>query len=159
MTESLIESYMKAFRDFNISDINKCCLADRDIYDDSKDVVKACRAISNRTEWEILDISIDGSSAIAQLRLTIPSDTDTICGSALNDAVKALDSGSDDSYADLLISAIRKRAASAKTEEISVEINMTKVENKWYIVKSLGVNRKLSDIRTSVTAVFSMLEG
>ena len=84
---------------------------------------------------------------------------EAICGSALNDAVAKLDGGSDDSWTDLLVSAIRKRAGKAKTEEISVEIHMTKVDNKWYIVKSLGVNHIVSDIRTSVAAVVSIIEG
>ena len=130
-----------------------------DPYNDSDAEVKACRAIAERVDWESLPISIDGNSAIAQLKLTVPADVETVCGAALNDTVKALDGGSDDNYADLLIAAIKKRAGNAKTVTLSVEIHMTKVDNKWYIVKSLGVNRFLSEIRTSVTAVFSLIEG
>ena len=159
MTESLIASYMNAFRDYNISGMNKCCMVNLDPYDDSDAEVKACRAIAERVDWESLPISIDGNSAIAQLKLTVPADVETVCGAALNDTVKALDGGSDDNYADLLIAAIKKRAGNAKTVTLSVEIHMTKVDNKWYIVKSLGVNRFLSEIRTSVTAAFSLIEG
>lgn len=159
MTDSIVDAYMNEFCNYHISGMNQYCMADIDPYDDSESAVKACRALAERIVWEKINISVDGNSAIAQLRLTVPSDMEAICGSALNDAVAKLDGGSDDSWTDLLVSAIRKRAGKAKTEEISVEIHMTKVDNKWYIVKSLGVNHIVSDIRTSVAAVVSIIEG
>ena len=159
MTEKLLDSYMNAFCEYNISGMNKCCMVNRDQFDDSDAEVKACRTLAERIEWESLNISVDGNSAIAQLRLTVPADIDVICGSALNDAMKILDGGSNDNYSDRLTSAIKKRAGNAKTQALSVEIHMTKVNNKWYIVKSLGVNRILSEIRTSVVAVFSIIDG
>ena len=158
MTQSLIDSYMNSFCDYNISGMNKCCMANRDPYGDSEAAVKACRSLAQRIKWEKLNISIDGNSAIAQIRILFPEDMEEICRLALNDTIKALDSGSDDNCSELLVSMIKKRAVKAKKQELSVEIHMTKVDNKWYIVKSLGVNRILSEIRTSVAAVYSMIE-
>ena len=63
----------------------------------------------------------------------------------------------DGDSADLLVSAIKKRAGSAKKEELTVEIHMAKVDNKWYIVKSLGVNLILSSVRTPVASVFAII--
>ena len=143
MTESLLNSYMKSFCDYNIGGMNRCCMANLDTFEDSDAIVKACRSIAQRVEWENLNVSIDGNSAIAQVRIILPE----------------LDGGSDADFSASLASAIKKRAGQAPTQEMSVEIHMTKVDNKWYIVKSLGVNRMISEIRTSVVAVFSIIGG
>ena len=129
MTEELLNSYMKGLCNYK-----------------------------SQIEWKSDNISIDGNSAIAQVSITMPLDIDSICGDALNDTVSILEGNPDDNPSDLLVSAIKKRAGRAETTVISAEIAMTKVENKWYIVKSLGVNRIVSDIRTPVVRVFSYVE-
>ncbi len=159
LTQSLLNSYMKALCDYNISSMNKCCMAKREPFDDSEAEEKSCRSIASLIEWESENISIDGNSAIAQVRITLPEDIESICSAALGDTVKSLDEGSEEDCAQLLASAIRKRAGKAKTVTLSAEISMTKVDNKWYIVKSFGVNSILSDIRTPVAAVFSLIGG
>ncbi len=159
MTESLLNSYMKSFCDYNIGGMNRCCMANLDTFEDSDAIMKSCRSIAQRVEWENLNVSIDGNSAIAQVRIILPADLEGLCRLALNDTVKALDGGSDADFSASLASAIKKRAGQAPTQEMSVEIHMTKVDNKWYIVKSLGVNRMISEIRTSVVAVFSIIGG
>ena len=159
MTQSLLNSYMNSLCDYNITDMNKCCMAKLDSYNDSEEAVKACRSLAGRIEWQSENISIDGNSAIAQVRLTLPADFSEICDLALSDTIKSLDAGSESDPARLLTSAIKKRAGKAETVGFSVEVSMTKVDNKWYIVKSLGVNRVLSDIRTPVASVYSMIGG
>ena len=158
MTEELLNSYMKGLCNYNIGAMNKCCMAKRDVYDDGESALKACKSLSSQIEWKSDNISIDGNSAIAQVSITMPLDIDSICGDALNDTVSILEGNPDDNPSDLLVSAIKKRAGRAETTVISAEIAMTKVENKWYIVKSLGVNRIVSDIRTPVVRVFSYVE-
>lgn len=158
MTEELLNSYMKGLCNYNIGAMNKCCMAKRDVYDDGEAALKACKSLSSQIEWKSDNISIDGNSAIAQVSITMPVDIDSICGDALNDTVSILEGNPDDNPSDLLVSAIKKRAGRAETTVISAEIAMTKVENKWYIVKSLGVNRIVSDIRTPVVRVFSYVE-
>ena len=157
LTQSLLNSYMKALCDYNISSMNKCCMAKREPFDDSEAEEKSCRSIASLIEWESENISIDGNSAIAQVRITLPEDIESICSAALSDTVKSLDEGSEEDCAQLLTSAIKKRAGKAKTATLSAEVSMTKVDNKWYIVKSLGINRILSDIRTPVAAVFALI--
>lgn len=157
MTESLIDSYMKSVCDYDIAGMNKCSMARLESYNDCEEAVKACAYITSRIEWECENISIDGNSAIAQIRMTVPGDFDKICHLALSDLMKSIDSSSDDDPADLLASYVRKRAGKAETTALSAEISMTKVNNRWYIVKSLGVNRLLSDIRTQVACAFSVI--
>ena len=157
MTRDLLNSYMNSLNSYNISGINKCCMAKLDGYDDSDEVSKGCRVFTSRVDWECENISIDGSSAIAQISLTIPGDFEEICTSALKDAVAQLEKDPKLNPASALHSALKKRAAGSATVEQSVEVSMTKVENKWYIVKSMGINRLISDIRTPVKGAYSIL--
>ncbi len=158
MTESLLNSYMKALCDYNIGAMNKCCMAKHDLYDDGEAALKSCVSIASRIEWKCDNISIDGSSAIAQVIITMPNDIESICSAALGDTVTILDGGSEDDPAGLLASAIKKRVQKAESVTVSAEVAMTKVDNKWYIVNSLGVNRILSDVRTPVASVFSIIQ-
>ena len=157
MTEELLNSYMKALCNYNIGAMNKCCMAKREAFDDGDEAIKACRHIASLIEWKNDNISIDGNSAIAQVSITMTDEIEAVCVAALDDTVRILDEGAEDNPGDLLASAIKKRAAKAKTVTVSAEIAMTKVDNKWYIVKSLGVNRIISNIRTPVIAAFSLI--
>ncbi len=157
MTESLLESYMDSLCDYNIGGMNKCCMGKLDGFDDSPEAVKACQSLADRIEWECETISIDGNSAIAQIKITLPADFQAICSAALGDAIDTLDRKKEGSPADTLAAAIKKRAVKAKTVEISADVSMTKVNNKWYIIKSLGVNRIISDIRTATVAAFAVI--
>ena len=157
MTESLLHSYMECFCDYNIAGMNKYSMAKLDVYDDSKEAVRACGTLAGRIGWECGNISIHGNSAIAQVRLRLPADFKGICDLALSDLMKTVDGRSDGDPAVLLLSAIRKRAAQAEQTELSVEISMTKVNNKWYIVQSLGINHIISDLRTPVAYAFSVI--
>ena len=157
MTEELLNSYMNSFCDYNIAGMNKCSMAKLDTYDDGEETVKACRSLAGRIEWQCENISIDGKSAIAQIRITLPDDFNGICSAALSDAVTSLDRNVEGNPEEILSAAVKKRAEKAETTDISAEVCMTKVNNKWYIVKSLGVNRVVSDIRTSAAAVFAAI--
>ena len=157
MTRDLLESYMNSVRSYNIASLNKCCMAKLDGYGDSDEVNKGCKALASRIVWECENIRIDGSSAIAQVRVTLPVNFEGICTAAFSDAAARLDDDPEENAASALLSALKKRAAKAETTEQSVEISMTKVDNKWYIVKSMGINRVISDIRTPVKSVYSIL--
>lgn len=157
MTRSLLDSYMSSFLNYDISGINKCCMAKLDGYGDSGEVNEGCKILTSRVVWECENISIDGNSAIAQVRLTLPGNFEAICTAALDDAIDTLDKNPEANPAATLASAVKKRASKAETVEESVEISMAKVNNKWYIVRSMGVNRILSDIRTPVRSVYMML--
>jgi hypothetical protein len=157
LTESLLHSYMECFCDYNIAGMNKCSMGKLDSYDDCEQAVRACGMLAGRIKWEGDNIGIHGNSAIAQVKLTLPADFREICDLALSDVMKDVDGGSDGDPAEMLASAIKKRAGKAETAELSVEVSMTKVNNKWYIVQSLGINHVLSDIRTSVACAYSMI--
>lgn len=157
LTGKLIDSYMESLRDYNFAGMNQCCMANIDSYTDCEEAVRACQSLAGRIEWRTENISIHGNSAIAQVELTLPADFGEICDLALGDLMKSIDAGSEGNPAELLASAIRKRAAKAESTQLSVEISMTKVGNRWYIVQSIGANRVLSDIRTPVAYAYSVI--
>ena len=157
LTESLLHTYMECFCDYNIAGMNKCSMGKLDAYDDCEEAVMACGTLAGRIKWEGDNISIHGNSAIAQVKLTLPADFGEICDLALSDVMKTVDGGSERDPAELLASAIRKRAGNAGYTQLSVEVSMTKVNNKWYIVQSLGINHVISDIRTPVASAYSMI--
>lgn len=157
MTKALLDSYMTALCDYDLSGMNQCCMAGLEPYGDGEAAVKSCRSIAGRMDWESESIVISGSSATARLRMTAPADIPGICASALDDAVKSLDEDPDADPAELLASGIRKRAGKADVTAFSAEVTMAKVGNQWFIVRSPDVNRLLSEIRTPVAAAFAIL--
>ncbi len=157
MTESLLHSYLGSLCDYDIAGMNNCCMAKLDPSGDCEEAVRACSSLAGRIEWKVESISIHGNSAIAQVNLTLPVDFGAICELALSDLMASVDEGTEGDPAQLLASAIKKRAAKAKKDVLSAEISMAKVNNRWYIVQSLGVNRILSDIRTQVAVAYSMI--
>jgi hypothetical protein len=157
MTRSLLDSYMSSFLNYDINGLNKCCMARLDGYDDSEEATKGCKILTSRIVWECETISIDGNSAIAQVKITRPADFEGICTAALDEAIDNLDKNPEADPGASLTSALKKQSSGAETTEESVEISMTKVDNKWYIVKSLAMNRIISDIRTPVRSVYLLL--
>lgn len=158
MTDSLIENYMDALCKFDIAEINKNSLGNINEYSDSSGVKSACKLIAGSIKWEITNININGSTAIAQIKIYMPSDIGDICQSALNDAMLQTENGSDSTPDELLRSAVKSRLADTEMEVINSEVSMSKIGNKWYISKSPDTAAIISDIRTPVAAVYSILE-
>ena len=157
MTEALIRSYMDSLCDYNISGMNKCCMGGVASYGDGKQVVRACRSVASRIEWETESVTVNGSSAVARIKISVPADVAGICSAALDDAVGSFDAEPESNPYELLAAAVKKRAGKAELKELSAEVTMTKVANKWYIIKSSDVTGILSEIRTPVAAVFDVL--
>ena len=155
--DTLWDALVRAGKKAAIVADNKCSMGKLDAYDDCEEAVMACGTLAGRIKWEGDNISIHGNSAIAQVKLTLPADFGEICDLALSDVMKTVDGGSERDPAELLASAIRKRAGNAGYTQLSVEVSMTKVNNKWYIVQSLGINHVISDIRTPVASAYSMI--
>lgn len=157
MTEALITDYMNGLCKYDIAAMNKTCLSKLDAYGDSKDVNAACRLLTSKIKWQCDAVSINGNSAIAQVTVTLPTDFDGICRDALGDALLKLEQGSEKTPAELLRDAMGSRVEKAEVTDISVEISMNKIDNKWYIVQSNRVGGIISDVRTPVAAVYSMI--
>lgn len=158
MTEALITEYMNGLCKYDISAMNKTRLSKLDAYGDGKDVNAACRLLASRIQWQSDAVSINGNSAIAQITVALPADFDGICRDALGDTLLKLEQGSEKTPAELLRDAMDSRAEKAEITDISMEISMNKIDNKWYIVQSNRVDGIISDIRTPVAAVYSMID-
>lgn len=158
MTDTLIQNHMDALCKFDIEGINKNSLGKIEKYSDSSEVESACKLIAGSVKWEITNISINGSTAIAQIKIHTPSDISDICQVSLSDAMIQMERGSDATPDELLRSALKTHLESADTEPINSEVSMSKIGNKWYISKSPDAAAIISDIRTPVAAIYSILE-
>lgn len=158
MTNTLLNDYMNSLCDFDINAMNKNNLSQIEDYSDSDGTKSACKVLAKKINWSIESVNINGSTAIAQVAITLPDDIEGICSSALSDAMMQLEQGSDKTTYELIQTQIEKYADSADTREISAEISMSKVGNKWFISQSLDTTSIISDIRTPVAAVYSIIE-
>lgn len=157
LTESLVKSYMESFCSYDISNMNKNSLSKWETYPDGDEVVTSCKLLASKIKWSVESINVSGNSAIAQVSVTLPADWNSICQAALDDAMMQLEQDSDRLPAEVIHSAIKNYANKADKTAMTVEITMSKVNNKWYITKSQDVNEILSEIRTSVAAVYSVI--
>lgn len=158
MTETLIQDYMDAICKFDIAGINKNSLGKIDEYSDSSGVEASCKLIAGSVKWEITNININGSTAIAQIKIHVPANISDICQNALSDAMMQIEHDSDSTPDELLRNAIKNNLADTEIDVINSEVSMSKIGNKWYISKSPDTATIISDIRTPVAAIYSMLE-
>lgn len=157
LTESLVKSYMEAFCSYDISKMNKNSLSKWEVYADGDEVTTSCKLLASKIKWTTESINVSGNSAIAQVNLTRPADFNGICREALDDTMLQLEQDSDRLLAEVLNLSIKNYANRADKISITVEISMSKVNNQWYIAKSQDVTDILSDIRTPVAAVYSVI--
>ena len=158
VTEKLITSYMEAFTDYDIGKMNKASLIKLETYEDSDDVNISCKQLAARTSWVIESINVSGNSAIAQVGVTTPQHFTDICREALDDAMLQIEQDSERLPAEILRLSIKNHSKRADTVSVTAEISLSKVNNKWYIAKSQDVTDMLSEIRTAVAAVYTVIE-
>lgn len=158
LTENLVKSYMQSFCNYDISKMNGSSLLKFPSYDDSDDVNACCKLLASKVSWTIESINVSGNSAIAQVNVTMPNDFDGICKDALNDAMLQIEQDSHRLPAEVINLAIKKFANKADKTSITAEISISKVNNKWYIAKSQDVTEIISEIRTPVAAIYSIIE-
>lgn len=158
MTDTLLKNYMNSLCDFDISAMNENNLYKTDQYPDSESVKSACKIIAQKISWSVDNININGSTAIAQVKIILPNDVESICNSALNNSMMQIEQGSDKTPDELIRTEIKNYTDNAETREISAEISMSKVGNKWFISQSPDTASIISDIRTPVAAIYSIIE-
>lgn len=157
LTESLVKSYMESFCRYDIGGMNKNSLSKLESYADGDEVTTSCKLLASRVKWTTESINVSGNSAIAQVSVTLPADFDGICRAALDDAMLQMEQGSDRLPAEVLHLSIKNYANRAEKVALTAEISMSKVNNKWYVAKSQDITEILSDIRTPVAAVYSVI--
>lgn len=158
MTDTLLKKYMNSLCNFDISAMNENNLYKIDEYPDSDNVKSVCKIIAQKISWSVENININGSTAIAQVKITLPTDVEAICNSSLNDAMMQIEQGTEASSDELIRTEIKNYLNSAETHEISAEVSMSKVGNKWFISQSPDTASIISDIRTPVAAIYSIIE-
>lgn len=158
VTEKLMNDYMTALCAYNIKNMNRSSLTAFDQYGDSDAVIASCRELASHITWEIEDISISGNTAIAQVTLTQPIDYEAICSEALDEAMRQIGKSEEPRSAELLADAIRLAARKSDAVQTPVEIPLSKVDNQWRVAKTHAVDSILSNIRTSVAAVYAYLD-
>lgn len=156
MTDSILKGYMNSLCSFNIDAMNENNLSKISEYSDSEGIKASCKVIAEKINWSVENVNINGSTAIAQVKITVPNDIEGICSAALNDAMMQMEQNTDKTFDALIRDAIKKYADSAETQEISAEVSMSKVGNKWYISQSTDTAAIISDIRTPVAAIYSI---
>ena len=137
--------------------MNKNSLSVIESYGDSKAVNASCKVLAARISWQIENISINGNAAIAQITLVRPQNFEVICTDALSDAMRQIEQNAERTPAEILASAIKSRAEKTDAVQISVEIPMSKVANKWMISKTHTIDGIISEIRTPTSAVYSLI--
>lgn len=157
MTENLVKSYMESFCGYDIGKMNKSSLLKLETYSDGDEVNTSCKLLASKVKWTIESINVSGNSAIAQVSLSLPADFESICQQALDDAMLQIEQDSDRLPAEIINLAIKKYAGNADQTSMTAEISMSKVNNQWYIAKSQDVTEIISDIRTPVAAVYSVI--
>lgn len=159
MTQSVVKSYLDAFGGYQIPKMNQVSLTKLETYDDSNEINTSCKLLTSRTARTMESITVSGNSAIAQVSITMPRDFDGICREALDNAMLQMEQDTSERLpAEILNLSIKKYANQAEKVTVTAEISLSKVNNKWYIVKSQDIVDILSDIRTSVAAVYSVLD-
>ena len=158
MTDTLMKNHLNALCSFDISKMNENNLAKLDEYSDSEGVKTACKLFAGKITWSVESININSSTAIAQVKLDVPANIADICGSALDDAMKQIEQGTDTAPDELIRVGIKNRLGELEMSTVTSEIHMSKVGNKWYISKSPDTAEIISDIRTEVVAVYSVIE-
>lgn len=158
MTDSLMKNHLNALCDFDIAGINENNLGKIDEYSDSEAAKASCRLIAGKITWAIESININSSTAIAQVKIDIPTNTADICGSALTDVIIQIEQNPDINQEEIIRNAIKTHLDEIQLSSLTSEIHMSKVGNKWYISKSSDTAEIISDIRTEVAAVFAVFQ-
>ena len=157
VTDQIIRQYLTALCEYDIKTMNKNSLSVIESYGDSKAVNASCKVLAARISWQIENISINGNAAIAQITLVRPQNFEVICTDALSDAMRQIEQNAERTPAEILASAIKSRAEKTDAVQISVEIPMSKVANKWMISKTHTIDGIISEIRTPTSAVYSLI--
>lgn len=157
VTDEIITQYLTAMCEYDIPTMNRNCLSVIESYGDSKAVNDSCRVLAARISWQIEAISINGNAAIAQVTIVRPKNYEVICTDALDDAMQQIEQNTDRSPAEILAASIKTRAEETDAVQISVEIPMSKISNKWMIGKTHTIDGIISDIRTPTAAVYSLI--
>lgn len=157
LTENLVSSYMDAVCDFNIPGMNKCRMTRIDASADSSQATASCVRLASLITWECEGISINGSSAVASIKMTVPVSYEKICFAALGDAMDSLGKNPDQKPSDALDSAIRSRGSRSDRILVTKDIRLSKVGDKWYVASSPDIDDIIFDIRSQVSAVYSVI--
>ncbi len=158
MTDSLIKDHLNALCSFDIPGMNKNNMGKIDQYSDSQDAKSACKIIAGKITWSVESININSSTAIAQIKINVPTNTSDVCASALNNTMRQIEQGSSSNPGEIICNEIKKQVDKFEFNTISSEVHMSKVGNKWYISKSPDTAEVISDIRTQVIAIYSVVE-
>lgn len=157
MTDEMITQYLTALCEYDIKTMNQNSLSVIESYGDGKAVNASCKVLAARISWQIENISINGNAAIAQVTITRPKNFEVICTDALSDAMKQIEQNTERTPAEILAASIKTRAEKTDAVQISVEIPMSKVANKWMIGKTHTIDGIISEIRTPTAAVYSLI--
>ena len=104
-------------------------------------------------------ITVSGNAAIAQISIAAPADYQTICREALDSAMLQIEQDtSEKPPAEILRLSIKKTVGQADRIPSTAEITLSKVNNKWYIVRSQDIADLMSEIRTAVVSVYTVIE-
>ena len=159
MTRSVVEQYLDAFGQYNIARMNQVSLTRFAAYDDSAEVNAACKLLTSRTTRTVEGITVSGNAAIAQISIAAPEDYQTICREALDSAMLQIEQDtSEKPPAEILRLSIKKTVGQADRIPSTAEITLSKVNNKWYIVRSQDIADLMSEIRTAVVSVYTVIE-
>ena len=159
MTRSAVEQYLDAFGQYNIAKMNQVSLTKFAAYDDSAEVNAACKLLTSRTTRTVEGITVSGNAAIAQISIAAPADYQAICREALDSAMLQIEQDtSEKPPAEILRLSIKKTAGHADRIPSTAEITLSKVNNKWYIVRSQDIADLMSEIRTAVVSAYTVIE-
>jgi hypothetical protein len=157
MTDTLLKNYMNALCEFDISAMNESNLGTIEDYSDSDSVKSACKILAGKISWSADNVNINGNTAVVQLNITLPNDIEGICRAAFDNAMIQLEQETDKTPDELIRTQLKKYADAADTRQISAEISMCKVDNKWFINQSTDTATIISEIRTPAAAIYSMI--
>ncbi len=157
VTDHIIRQYLTALCEYDIKTMNQNSLSVIESYGDSKEINASCKVLAARISWQIEGISINGNAAIAQITLVRPQNFEVICTDALGDAMRQIEQNTERTPAQMLGASIKSRAEKTDAVQISVEIPMSKVADKWMIGKTHTIDGIISEIRTPTAAVYALI--
>ncbi len=159
LVSELVEDYMSAMAEFDISAMNSSSVCAISEYDDGDSIDEACKIIADSITWEVSGVSINGSAAIAQVDMELPDNTSDVCASALSSAMISVEQGSASDVDELANDKLRDIVdKELEMRSVSTEISLSKIGDDWYISQSTDAAEAIVEIRTSVAAVYYSMD-